>query len=139
MGISEPRSEFFRELVENASAEPVRSDIHFQVEHSEFRLEITTGDPLKHFRIHHARHPVGTGEIQLDLQTHQIPGPVEALLPQQPPQHREALLELRTVFLPIGQAGTARFDLLPHRRVPPSPRRPGCPGHRFTIDSAQTE
>lgn len=140
VGISEAGTEFLGELVENPSGQPVRSHVHFHVEHSEFGLEITARDTLQHLGIHHPGHPVGPREIQLDLQTHQILGPVEPILRQESPQHRQAHLQLSAVLLPIGQSGTTRFDLLTHRSVPPrSSGQPAAPGARVTIDNAHTE
>lgn len=128
--ISESGPQLLGQLVQNPPAQSVGNNIYFQVEHSEFGLEIMAGDPFENFGIHHPWKPVGACEIQLDLQSHQILGPVEPLLGQQPPQSREALLQLPPVSLPIGQVQPACHDLLPHRSVPP---RVGTTEHRALV------
>jgi hypothetical protein len=139
MGICKRGAQLLGEPVEYTPAEPMGSNVDFQIEHGEFCLEITARDAFEYLRIHHSRHAVGPCEIQLDLQAHEILGAVEPLLRQQPRQPRQALLELGAVALPIGQADRPRHDLLPHRSVPP---RLGSPTNRplvsrVTGDDAQ--
>ncbi len=117
--IGEARPQLLRELIEYPAAEPVRNDIYFQVEHPQLGLEIPARDALEHFLIHHPRQTVGSREIQLYLQPHQVSGAVEPPLRQQSAQPLQALVELGAVRLPIGQVNGARHDLLPHRGVPP--------------------
>ncbi len=127
VGICEPGPQLLGELVEYPAAEPVRENVHLQIEHPQLRLEISAGDALEHLRIPHPRHAVRARQIQLDLQTHEIPGPVEPLVRQEPLQPLQTSGELRAVLLPIGQVKGARHDLLTHRRVPP---RVDGPRHR---------
>ncbi len=117
--IGEPRAQLLSQLIEYPAAQPVGKNIHFQVEHPQFRLEIPAGDALEHLCIPHPRHAVRTREIQLDLQPHEISGAIEPPLRQEPLQSLQALGELLAVRLPIGRGKGTRHDLLAHRRVPP--------------------
>jgi hypothetical protein len=119
VGISKTGAQLLGQLIENAPAEPVRNNIYFQIEHSQLGLEILARDALKHLRIHHPWQPVDPGEIKFDLEPHEILGPVEPLLLQQPRQPRQALPQLSPVPLPIRQVYTSCLDLLPHRSIPP--------------------
>jgi hypothetical protein len=91
--------------------------VDFQVEHGEFCLEIAAGDAFEHLRIEHFRHTVGAGEIQFDLQPHQVLRAVEPLLGQESLEHRQTLPELVAVALAIGQVELPCHDLLPHGSV----------------------
>ena len=127
-GVREPGAQLLGELVENPAAQPVRKDIHFQVEHPEFRLEIPAGDALEHLGIQHPRHAVRPREIQLDLQAHEIPGPVEPLAPPgaspAPSRHCGELLAVRAA----DRTGRTRLP----RPSPPSkgPSSSGRPAAR---------
>ncbi len=139
VGIRQGGAQFFGEPVEYPAAQPVRGDVHFQVEHGEFCLEIAARDALQHLPVQHFRHAVGTGEIQFDLHSHEVLRAIEALLRQQSLQSRQALLELFAVVLAIGQIEPPCHDLFPHRSVPPRMGAPHVrpPGSRVRWDDAQ--
>src|SRR5690606_7688597 len=115
VGVCEGGAQFFREPVENPAVDPVGGDVHFQVEHGEFCLEVTAGDPFEDLRIQHSRHAVGTREVQFDLDPHEVLGAVEPLLRQQPLQAGQTPAQLVAVELAIGQVELTRHDLFPHR------------------------
>lgn len=129
--IGETGAQLLRELIEYPAAEAVRNDIDFEVEHAEFGLEIPAGDALEHLLVHHPGHPVGTRQIQLYLQPHQVPRTVEPPLREESAQSLQALVELGAVCLSIGQVNGSRHDLLPHLGVPPpvAARGPGRSHH----------
>ncbi len=127
VGIGQAGAQLLGELVENPSGQPVRDDVHFQVELPELGLEIPACDTLEHLGIHHARHTVGAREIQLDLESHEIPGPVETLLLQQPRQPVQTLPELVPVALTVGEVEPHGHDLLTHSSVPPQAGSPAAP------------
>jgi hypothetical protein len=133
VGICQRGAQFLGEPVEYPPGQAMWGYVDFQIEHGEFCLEISACDPLQYLRIQHFRHAVRTGEIQFDLQPHEVLRAIEPLLRQKPLQARQALPELAAVPLPIGQVEPACHDLLPHRSVPPrmgGPIRSGrrCPG-----------
>lgn len=111
--VCQGRADLLGEAIEYPAAEAVRGDVDFQVEHGELRLEVTARDALEDLRIQHFRHPVGTDEIQFDLQPHQVLRAVEPLLRQKSLQARQAPLELLAVALAIGQVELTCRDLLP--------------------------
>lgn len=127
VGICQRCRQFLGEAVEYPAAQPVRSDVDFQVEHREFRLEVPARDALQYLRIQHFRHPVGADQIQFDLQPHEVLGAVEPLLLQQPLQPLQAPPELVAVAVAIGQVELACHDLLPHRSVLPRSGGPDAP------------
>lgn len=155
VGIAQAGAEFFGELIEDPSGQPVRQDIDFQIALGQFSLEITARDALQDLGVHHPRQPVGTGEIQFDLQPHQVLGAVEPLLVQESPQSRQTLPQLSSIALRVGEVDPARRNLLPHRSVPPRddgpgpaglpgpatapgpPVSPAAPGDRATVDDAR--
>lgn len=130
---------FLGEPVEYTPSQRMWSYVDFQVEHGEFCLEISARDAFEHLRIQHFRHAVGAGEIQFDLQPHEVLRPIEPLLLQQPLQARQALPELAAVALAIGQIEPTCHDLLPHRSVPPRMGVPyiGRRASRVRWDDAQ--
>ncbi len=136
VGIAQPRAEFLGELVENPAAEPVRKDVHLQIEHSKLGLEIGARNPLQHLCIQHSRQPVGTREIQFDLQSHHVLRAIEPLLRQEPLQSLQTLVKLPSIPLPIGQVESACHDLLPHRSVPPRVGLAQYTQARVTVDDA---
>ncbi len=139
VGVGERGAQFLGEPVEYPAAQPVWGYVDFQVEHGEFCLEVAARDALQYLPVQHFRHTVRPGEIQLDLDSHEIPGTIESLLAQQPLQSRQALLELFAVALAIGQVELPCHDLLPHRSVPPRMGGPTIrpPGSRVRWDDAQ--
>lgn len=138
VGICQRRPEFLRETVEYAPAQRMWGYVDFQIEHGEFCLEITARDPLKDLRIEHFRHAVAAGQIQFDLQPHEVLGAIEPLLVQQPLQSRQAPPELVAIVLPIGQVEPPCHDLLPHRSVPPRITGPTGPARRIVRRSRVT-
>lgn len=116
LGISQTHAQLFGETVQDPAGKPVRRDVHFNVELRELGLEIAARDALEDLLVHHARQPVAVGEIEFDLQPHEIAGTVEPLLLQQSFQPQQALLELPAVPLAVGQVEPRGRDLFPHRR-----------------------
>lgn len=128
--VRETGTQLLGQLVEDTAAQPVRDDIHFEIEHPEFRLEIMARDPVENLRIHHPRHAVGAREIEFDLHPHHISRAVEPLLLQQSLQHLQTLLKLPAVPLPARRTDSVCIQLLAHRcPLPPVCGHSGRPGH----------
>ncbi len=119
VGVSDSGSDLLREPVEHVPLQLVGGDVHFEVEHSEFRLEIGARDLFENRTVQHAGQTVRTGEIELDLHAHEIARAVEPLLRQEPREPRQTLLEFPPVLLPVGRAEPVGHDLLAHRSVLP--------------------